>query len=311
MLAGRVRDHLGEVQRRQLLSLRRDLLDVPVDAALLAAVRAQPQPRAGPQLLRLAVGAPLVGDPVVEQRRDEGAVVDREPTHLGRERLELGGEHRGAAAADHEQRLDAELVADQGQLPGALVEDAEREHAAQPGQAVRAPAPERLQHDLGVRGPAEAHARRRQLTAQLRRVVQLAVVGDGEAVGDHGLGPGLGQVDDGQPPVSQVDIAGSGAVGVAAGTVRPAVRERVGEPVGQRAAVGPEIRACDAAHGFSLPLSRWSGGARALPGPAGPGRTAWSAGRGRAARRPRPGSSGAAGRARTAWWAAPGWRGRR
>jgi hypothetical protein len=49
-----------------------------------------------------------------------------------------------------EQRLDAERVAGQEQLTGLRVGQREREHAAEAGEGLRAPAAPGLDHDLGV-----------------------------------------------------------------------------------------------------------------------------------------------------------------
>ena len=72
-----------------------------------------------------------------------GALVDAEvdSDDLGeiQQAFLLAAEHGSARAGRHEQRLDAEWVAGAEQFTFDGVPKREREHAAQPGQRVRAP----------------------------------------------------------------------------------------------------------------------------------------------------------------------------
>ena len=146
------------------------------------------------------------------------------------------------------QRLDAERVPGQDEFTGALVEQREREHAAEPAQRVRAPGPPGLQDHLGVRLGGEADAAGDQLGPQRPVVVQLAVVDEGQAVlGQRLVGRGA-EVDDRKPAVAE--LHGHPAVLV---TPRPRrVRTAVGDPVGhdvdELVAVGLLVAPCDPAH---------------------------------------------------------------
>ena len=151
----------------------------------------------GRQLAHAVNGAALLGQPVIEHRRDQGAGLDPElRADRGHERLQLGGEDHPLTAGQVVQRLDAERVAGQDEIAGRLVEQREREHAAEPAQRVRSPAAPGLEHDLGVRAGAEADTAGRQLRAQVLVVVQLAVVDERHAVAVQRLvGQGT-EVDD-------------------------------------------------------------------------------------------------------------------
>jgi hypothetical protein len=116
--------------------------------------------------------------------------------------LELRGEGHAAVVRRPEQRLDAELVAGQGERALALVEQREGEHAAQAAQARRAPAAPRLQEHLGIRAGPEADPGAAQLGPQLAIVVDLAVEHQHQPVFHERLVGRGRQVDDRQPPVA-------------------------------------------------------------------------------------------------------------
>ena len=128
----------------------------------------------------------------------------------GQDRLDLAGEQQRLALTarvrDHGdvERLDAEVVAGQGQPLLVTVPDGEAEHAVEPVERVGAPLREGLQHDLGVRVGREGATERLELAAQVEVVVDLAVVGDRvPAVGGVHRLLAVGDVDDRQPPVRQ------------------------------------------------------------------------------------------------------------
>ena len=115
-----------------------------------------------------------------------------EPLPVGRG-LELGiGEHGlGLGREQHAsrprarvvERLDAVVVAGEhqaGLVAGvvAQVEDGERPHAVEAGEAVGPPLQVRVQHHLGVARGVEGVAERFELGPQLAEVVDLAVVGE-------------------------------------------------------------------------------------------------------------------------------------
>ena len=128
------------------------------------------KPAAGWELVDALVDAVVLGDPVVHQRGHDGGVVDRRPSpEQGSQPLQLRGEGDAAVPRRPEQRLDAELVAGEGERALALVEQREREHAAQAAQARRAPPAPRLQQHLGVGVGAEADSRRRCSSARSSR----------------------------------------------------------------------------------------------------------------------------------------------
>ena len=134
-------------------------------------------------------------------------------------------------------------------LAGALVEDREREHAAQPGQAVRCPsaarppAPPRCRRYRGSapRRPPARRAARARCTARRCSVRARPSETIGWApVSDRSM------ID--QPAVPEVHLAVTEAVAVPARAVRTAVGEGVGEPVGHGLPVRPSVSACDATH---------------------------------------------------------------
>ena len=141
-----------------------------------------------------------------------------EPLTVGR-RLELGiREHRfGLGGEEHAagrragvvERLDAVVVARQHEprrvaVAVAQVEEGERPHAVEAGEAVRPPLEVGVEDDLGVARGVERVAERLELRPQLAEVVDLAVVGElyRAVVGADGLVPTRG-VDDGEPAVAE------------------------------------------------------------------------------------------------------------
>ena len=179
----RLLDHRAQVSGLPGGGLGRDVGDLPVRLHVGRAVRPEAGPGPGGQLAHLVDGTALLGQPVIEHRGDQRARLDPQLGADGRDqRLELGGEHHAVAARQVVQRLDAERVPGQDQVAGALVDDGEREHAAEPAQRIRSPAPPRLEHHLGVGRGGEPDAAGGQLGPQRPVVVQLAVVDDGQAV---------------------------------------------------------------------------------------------------------------------------------
>ena len=112
--------------------------------------------------------------------------------------------------------------------PRALVEDREHEHAAKAREATRSPTPPRFEHDLGVAGGAKRDPRRRELAANGRVVVQLAVVRERQTVLGERLRRGRRQVDDREPAVAERDGQTRPVVLPHAVAVGTAVRRAVG-----------------------------------------------------------------------------------
>jgi hypothetical protein len=93
----------------------------------------------------------------------------------GQQRLHVGREAQPLAALRQVQRLDAEAVTGQEQLPHALIPDREREHAVEAFHTALAPGVVRLQDDLAVAFREERVAQLDELGAQLPVVVDRAV----------------------------------------------------------------------------------------------------------------------------------------
>ena len=96
----------------------------------------------------------------------------------GEDGLDLGAEDQAVVADGPVERLDAEPVAREQQPPARGVPDGEREHAAEAVHAVVAPLLVRVDDRLGVAARVIAMARRFELRAQVRVVVDLAVEDD-------------------------------------------------------------------------------------------------------------------------------------
>ena len=248
-------DHRAQVGRRPGRRLGRLVGDPPVVLDRAVPVRAEPGPGAAGQLLHPLDGAALLGQPVVEHRGDKGARLDPQ---LGADRrhqgLQLGGEHHPLAPRQEVERLDAERIPGQHEFTGALVEQREREHAAEPAQRFRAPGAPGLQDHLGVRLGGEPDPRGDQLGPQRPVVVQLTVVDQGEAVLGQRLVGGGAEVDDRKPAVAQ--LHGHPVILV---TPRPrrvwaAVGDPVGHDVDKLVAIGLLVAPCDTAHVSSRPL---------------------------------------------------------
>ena len=170
---------------------------------------------------------------------------------LRQDRLDLAGEEQHLALAVRRghagdvERLDAEVVAGQGEPLLLAVPDGQAEHPVEPVERVGAPLRERLQHHLGVGVGGEGAAERDELLAQVEVVVDLAVVRDRVATvgGVHRL-LAVRDVDDRQPPVGQAARAARDD----ALTVRAAVLLAVVHPLQQRVVGVESVVAGDAAH---------------------------------------------------------------
>ena len=136
----RLLDHRLQVRGRPGRGLGRHVRDTPVTPERGASVRAEARPRPGGKLLHPVDGAQLLGHPVVEHRRHQGTESDPQlRTYRRHQRLELRCEHHAIATRKVVQRLDAERVTRQDELTGALIQQCEREHAAEAAQGLRSP----------------------------------------------------------------------------------------------------------------------------------------------------------------------------
>ena len=125
--------------------------------------------------------------------------------------LQLRAETEPSAALGVVERLDAQAVAREQELPLPRVPEREGEHAAQPLDAARPELLVEVHDDLGVGRRREAVAARHELAPQLAVVVDLAVEDDPDRavlVGDRLLA-GL-EVDDGQPAHAEPDACRRG-----------------------------------------------------------------------------------------------------
>lgn len=200
-------------------------------------------------------------------RRDDAAVGEHLPQRVdighardesrSEDRLGLGAEHQRAAGDRVVHRLDADAVADQQQLVRPRVPQRDREHPAQRVDEPVAALLVEVDDDFGVRSRPEAVAARRQVRAQRRVVVDLAVAhGDDIAVlrGDRLVAGG--EVDDREAAESQADAGGD----VEAFAVRAAMAQRVRHAPEHRRIRGlrrvGRRDAGDAAHGVSAPRAR-------------------------------------------------------
>jgi hypothetical protein len=242
-------DHGAQVGAWPGRRLGRDIGHPPVRLVPATAVRPELGPRARRQLLHAVDRAALLGQPVVEHRRDQRAGLGAElGSDRGDQRLQFGREDHAALAAEEVQRLDAERVAGQVHAAAVLVQHREREHAAEPLQRVRAPAPPGLEHHLGVAVGSEGDAGLGQLGPQFLVVVELAVVADRQAALGERLVRFRRQVDDRQPAVRQVRAHVTVVERVHRRGVRTAVRDPVAHRLGEGEPVALLVAAGDAAH---------------------------------------------------------------
>ena len=174
------------------------------------------------------------------------------------QRLDLGGKGDAAMVDAVVERLDANPIADQPQAALARVPQRDREHPAEPVQAVDAPLLERMQDDFGV-GMARlppVSAQCFELLPHLGVVVDFAVEHDLQpaVLVGHRLVGHRREIDDRQPPVAEADPSVSRHPDAAA--VRTAMGHGVAHPADVR--LGEDKRrvikrnaADDAAHQIS------------------------------------------------------------
>ena len=188
------------------------------------------------------------------------------------QRMDLRGEGQMAAIElGVDQGLYAQTVAAQQQLAALAVPKGEGEHADQPGDAPGARAPEQVEQHLGVAGGAETVPLRFQLGPQFAVVVDLSVVDQhiAPAVGHHGLGAAVAEVDHLEPGVGEAQAA-FGVHPLSVGVRAPVAQTglRFGQELGRTSGA-----AGDAAHGFSTPgacRTRPPGTSRSAPSGPGP-----------------------------------------
>ena len=133
----------------------------------------------------------------------EGAVKSRELN----EWLDLGREQKRSGPRGEEQRLLAESIAREHEPLRLGIPEREGEHAAKSADRIKIPGPVGLDENLGVRGRAEAMAKRQELFTELDVVVDLAIEGDGKSavLARHRLMPAA-NIDDREAAMAQADL---------------------------------------------------------------------------------------------------------
>ena len=123
---------------------------------------------------------------------------------MGEKCLDLRAEVETAALHRVVEGLDPVAVPSQGQGVGDAIPNREGEHAIEPVDARDPPCGEGVEQDLRIGARDELIPQGLQLSPQLLKVVDLAVENQDvtPVPGDHGLGPGGAEIDDGEPPVA-------------------------------------------------------------------------------------------------------------
>ena len=150
--------------------------------------------------------------------------------------------------------LHAQTIAGCEETLARAVPDCKREHAVEPLRALVPPFLIRVQHHLGVGIGAEAMPALLELRSQRTEVVDLAVVGDPQALilVRHGHVAARREIDDGQSAGAEPDSA----LEVQSSIVRSAVGERSAQrlDVGARRIRAGELDdSADAAHDPASP----------------------------------------------------------
>ncbi len=160
-----------------------------------------------------------------------GVVIDREERRERLERpieaAELGRERERASGVGDEERLDPEAVAAEDHAPPAAIVDREGPHADEVSLDVVGVLLVEAEEHLRIAVRLEADARAFELPAELRRVVDLAVVDEDDhpVVARHWLATVL-DVDDREPTHRDR----RGRVGAQPRAVRAAVEDALGHP---------------------------------------------------------------------------------
>jgi len=128
---------------------------------------------------------------------------------VGEDGFLLRAEEEGVSGEDVVERFDAVTVAGEEERGARLVPEGEGEHAVEALDAGGAPLDIGVERDFGVGARGEDVTERFERFAEFAEIVDFAVEGDGEvaAGGDAGLVSGGGEVDDGEPPVSEAEEA--------------------------------------------------------------------------------------------------------
>ena len=152
------------------------------------------------------------------------------------------------AAAQVQQRLDAERVAGERELAGRLSAMA---NANMPRNRSRAADPQ-CRHASSTTSVSELVRKEAPCfsssLAELTVVVELAVIDERQVALDQRLVGRRGQVDDRQPPVAEVDGGALVLVAPERARVRTPVRDPLGHDVGQLVPVGLLVAPGDTAH---------------------------------------------------------------
>ncbi len=261
----RAQRHVGDQHRRhrpRQLAIE-SVDDVGQRPAMLGHVRRQPvaaarqgavahrQPVARQQLADVGVDAARGRDVLALEVERQRVGVDP-PRQAGerQQRLQLRAEHQRPPVPSVVERLHAQVVAGNEELPLRLVPQREREHPGEPGQHAFAPLSPAQQDRLAVAVGREPVPGRLELAPQLAEVVDLAVEHQRKrTVGADERLPAAGEVDHRQAPMTEADRS----VEVEAVGIRAAVGERRRHRRQRGAGLGyGGVVAGDAAHGGEL-----------------------------------------------------------
>ncbi len=241
-------DDLGEVGPFVARRLGSDVRSAPVGPHAEGSVRSELGPGAGLQLAHTLYAGGFVRDPPEQHRGHQSgrihAQLTAERRHNG---FHLGREDDTVLAPQIEQRLDPQLVAGQEHRSGRGVEQGEGEHAPEPGKALRAPRPPRLEDDLGVRRCFEADPCGSQLRSDITVVVELSVVTEGESRFRQWL-MASGEVDDRESSVGQMHVHAVVREREEAAVVRTTVGDRLAHRFHGAMAIHLLVGAGNAAH---------------------------------------------------------------
>ena len=144
---------------------------------------------------------------------------------IGENALDLAGKAHGVADTRKEQRLGSDRIPRKHQPLADAIPEPDRKNAFEAGEEIVAPGEITGRQQLGVAMGAEHRSEiARELGAELRLVVDLAVIGDGDppARVAHRLAARVGQVANGEPAVREADCA----VTPDDARVRPAMHQR-------------------------------------------------------------------------------------
>jgi hypothetical protein len=128
---------------------------------------------------------------------------------IGKNRFDLAGENEFAFDLCVKERLDAEAIPHEDEIPGAFVPEGKSEHSDQIVPTGSAFPRVRREDYLGIGSTSETFACALHFPTELKEVENLAVIRNPELLvwTAHRLMSRCGKVEDAQAPVSQCDVA--------------------------------------------------------------------------------------------------------